>query len=163
MKDEIKTVEELNVAIRECYDSLSEPTFDNVIGKLFELYSFNEDEPELKKFSEVYNFLKTTIDEYDAFKVKQKDQLEFITYILCKRNLYWLKDKVLTIVEIVGINGFDSSKGFYNLECKVTVIDYLGKPYNDIRNKKTYLSAGEFIYFNETYKQYMTYDYIRLV
>lgn len=163
MKQEIKTVDELKLAIKDCYDSFSDPTFDKVIGELFESYYFIGDVPEVKKFAEVNKFIQSTIDEYKLFKNKQNKQLNFITDNLFKRKLYWLKDKVLQIVEVVAINGFDQTKMFYNLECELTVIDFLGKPCNDIKDEKTYFSAGEFIYFDEESNQYKVFDYIKVV
>lgn len=163
MKHEIKTVEELKLAIRECYDSFSEPTFELVIGELFELYSFNEDDPELKKYVDVHNFIQETIHNHQLDRCRQKVQLNFINDNLFNRNLYWLKDKELTIVEVVGINGFDSTKQFYNLECKLTIIDFLGEPSKDIKEEPASFSAGYFIYFDEDLKQYKTYDYIKVI
>lgn len=163
MKQEIKTVDELNLAIKDCYDSFSDPTFDKVIRELFESYYFIGDVPEVKKFAEVNKFIQSTIDEYKLFKNKQNKQLNFITDNLFKRNLYWMKDKVLQIVEVVAINGFDQTKMFYNLQCKLTIIDFLGKPSNDIKEESLSFSADEFIYFDEESCQYKTYDCIKVI
>ena len=163
MRHEINTVEKLKEAIRKCYDSFSDPTFDKVIGELFESYYFIGDVPEVKKFAEVNKFIQSTIDEYKLFKNKQNKQLNFITDNLFKRKLYWLKDKVLTIIEVIAFNGFDQAKMFYNLECELTIIDFLGKPSNDIKEESLSFSAGEFIYFDEESSQYKVFDYIKVI
>lgn len=163
MRREVNTVEKLKEAIRKCYDSFSDPPLDYVIQELFESYYFIGDDPEVKKFAEVNKFIQSTIDEYKLFKNKQIEQLNFITDNLFKRNLYWLKDKVLTIVEVVAINGFDQTKMFYNLQCKLTVIDFLDHPSKDIKEEPVSFLASEFIYFDEVCRKYKVFDYIKVV
>ena len=107
--------------------------------------------------------MQSTIYDYQLLKNKQNKQLNFITDNLFKRNLYWLKDKTLTIVEVIGINGFDVTKEFYNLNCKLTIIDFSDKPNKDIKKEEIDFSSRDFIYYDKDLKQYKFFGYIMVV